>query len=55
MPLGPLVAGILLDALPARAAIGLFTAVALVLVVWGCLSPSIGAAPSLDELDRHPG
>jgi hypothetical protein len=55
VPLGPLVAGILLDALPARAAIGLFTAVALVLVVWGCLSPSIGAAPSLDELDRHPG
>ena len=55
VPLGPLVAGILLDALPARAAIGLFTGVALVLVVWGCLSPSIGAAPSLDELDRHPG
>ena len=55
VPLGPLVAGILLDALPARAAIGLFTAGALVLVVWGCLSPSIGAAPSLDELDRHPG
>jgi MFS family permease len=55
MPLGPLVAGILLDALPARAAIGLFAAVALVLVVWGCLSPSIRAAPSLDELDRHLG
>jgi MFS family permease len=55
MPLGPLVAGILLDAVPARAAIGLFAAVALVLVVWGVLSPSIGAAPSLDELDRHRG
>ncbi|HEX5877506.1 MAG TPA: MFS transporter [Actinomycetota bacterium] len=55
VPLGPLVAGILLDALPARAAIGLFAAVALVLVVWGCLSPSIRTAPSLDELDRHPG
>jgi MFS family permease len=54
-PLGPLVAGILLDALPARAAIGLFAAVALVLVVWGNLSPSIRAAPSLDELDRHRG
>jgi MFS family permease len=54
-PLGPLVAGILLDALAARAAIGLFAAVALVLVVWGNLSPSIRAAPSLDELDRHRG
>jgi MFS family permease len=55
MPLGPLVAGILLDALPARAAIGLFAAAALVLVVWGVLSPSIREAPSLDELDRHRG
>jgi MFS family permease len=54
-PLGPLVAGILLDAVAARAAIGLFAAVALVLVVWGVLSPSIRAAPSLDELDRHRG
>jgi MFS family permease len=51
-PLGPLVAGVLLDAVAARAAIGLFAAVALVLVVWGVLSPSIRAAPSLDELDR---
>ena len=55
VPLGPLVAGILLDAFPARAAIGLFTAVALVLVAWGSLSPSIRAAPSLDELGRHRG
>jgi MFS family permease len=52
-PLGPLVAGVLLDAVPARAAIGLFAAVALVLVVWGSLSPSIRAAPSLQELDAH--
>jgi MFS family permease len=50
-PLGPLVAGILLDALPARATIGVFTAVGLVLVVWGTLSPAIREAPSLDELD----
>jgi hypothetical protein len=55
MPLGPLVAGILLDAVPARAAVGLFAAVALLLVVWGVLSPSITAAPSLDELDRQRG
>jgi hypothetical protein len=40
---------------PARAAIGLFAAVGLVLVVWGSLSPSIRAAPSLDELDGHRG
>jgi hypothetical protein len=53
VPLGPLVAGVLLDAVPARAAIGLFTAAALVLVVWGSLSPSIRAAPSLDELDAR--
>jgi MFS family permease len=50
-PLGPLVAGFLLDTVPARAAIGLFAAVGLVLVVWGNLSPSIRAAPSLQELD----
>ena len=54
-PLGPLVAGVLLDAVPARAAIGLFAAVGLVLVVWGNLSPSIRAAPSLGELDSHRG
>ena len=53
MPLGPLVAGVLLDAVQARAAIGLFAAAALVLVVWGVFSPSIRTAPSLDELDRH--
>jgi hypothetical protein len=50
-----LVAGILLDAVPARAAVGLFAAVALLLVVWSVLSPSITAAPSLDELDRQRG
>jgi predicted MFS family arabinose efflux permease len=54
-PLGPLLAGVLLDAVPARVAIGLFAAVGLVLVVWGSVSPSIRAAPSLDELDRHLG
>ena len=54
-PLGPLLAGVLLDAVPARAAIGLFAAVGLVLVVWGSLSPSIRAAPSLRDLDRLRG
>ena len=48
-----LVAGVLLDAVAARAAIGLFAAVGLMLAVWGSLSPSIRAAPSLQELDAH--
>jgi len=51
LPLGPLVAGVLLDRLPAQAAIGFFALFGLVLAVWGTLSPSIRAAPSLDELD----
>jgi hypothetical protein len=50
-PLGPLVAGALLGATSERAAIAVFAAVAVVLAVWGTLSPSIRAAPSLDELD----
>ena len=50
-PLGPLVAGLLLDSVPARVAVGTFAAFGLVLAVWGSLSPSIRAAPSLEELD----
>jgi Transmembrane secretion effector len=50
-PLGPLVAGVLLANVSARAAIAVFAAFALVLALWGSLSPSIRAAPSLDELD----
>jgi predicted MFS family arabinose efflux permease len=50
-PLGPLVAGVLLDKVPARAAIAVFAAFGLVLAVWGTLSPSIRGAPSLEELD----
>ncbi|MCU1354382.1 MAG: hypothetical protein JWM05_3591 [Acidimicrobiales bacterium] len=49
-PLGPLVAGILLDRVTARATIGVFAACGLVLATWGTLSPAIRAAPSLDEL-----
>jgi MFS family permease len=55
MPLGPLVAGVLLDNLPARVAIGCFALFGLVLAIWGTFSPSIRAAPSLDELDRLRG
>ena len=49
-PLGPLVAGLLLD-VSARATIAVFAGFGLVLAVWGSLSPSVRTAPSLDELD----
>jgi MFS family permease len=49
-PLGPLAAGVLLGAVPERAAIGVFAVFGLVLALWGTFSPSIRAAPSLDEL-----
>jgi hypothetical protein len=49
-PLGPLAAGVLLDATSERIAIGVFAAVGLVLALWGTLSPAIRSAPSLDEL-----
>jgi hypothetical protein len=49
-PLGPLVAGALLEAASARATVGLFAAFGLVLAAWGTLSPSIRAAPSIDEI-----
>jgi MFS family permease len=49
-PLGPLVAGVVLGAASARATIAVFVVAAVVLAVWGTLSPAIRAAPSLDEL-----
>jgi hypothetical protein len=51
-PLGPLAAGVLLGAVSARATIAVFAAFGLVLAVWGTLSPSIRAAPSLDQLEE---
>jgi MFS family permease len=53
-PLGALVAGALLDATSARATVATFAGFALVLALWGTLSPSIRAAPSLAELDDLP-
>jgi hypothetical protein len=53
-PLGPLVAGALLEAASARATIAVFVVFALVLAVWGTLSPSIRAAPNLEELGDPP-
>jgi MFS family permease len=51
-PLGPLVAGFLLHAVSAREAVAVFAGLALVLALWGTLSPSIREAPRLDELSR---
>ena len=53
-PLGPLVAGLLLESASARATIAFFAVFTLALAVWGTLSPSIRSAPSLDELDALP-
>jgi hypothetical protein len=53
-PLGPLAAGLLLENVSARATIAVFAAFALILAVWGTLSPSIRSAPSLDELEKLP-
>jgi len=53
-PLGPLTAGVLLGAVSARATVAVFAAFGLVLAVWGTLSPSIRAAPSLDQLGEPP-
>jgi MFS family permease len=54
-PLGPLAAGFLLGAVSERAAIAVFAAFGLVLALWGTLSPSIRAAPSLAELRADEG
>lgn len=51
-PLGPLAAGLLLEATSARATVALFAAAGLALALWGTLSPSIRRAPSLSELER---
>ena len=53
-PLGPLVAGLLLSAVSARATVAVFAAAGLGLALWGTLSPSIRQAPSLDELSELP-
>jgi predicted MFS family arabinose efflux permease len=51
-PLGPLTAGVLLGATSPRLTIAVFAGVGALLAVWGTLSPSIRAAPSLDDLDE---
>jgi predicted MFS family arabinose efflux permease len=54
-PLGALAAGALLEATSARATVALFAAFGLALAVWGTLSPSIRAAPGIDDLDHLAG
>jgi hypothetical protein len=54
-PLGPLLAGLLLSTVSARATIAAFAASGLALALWGTLSPSIRAAPGLDELEQLAG
>jgi MFS family permease len=53
-PLGPLVAGLLLEQTSDRAAIAVFAVVGLALATWGTLSPSIRQAPSLADLHETP-
>ena len=51
-PLGPLVTGVLISDVSARAAVAVCVAFVLALAVWATFSPSIRAAPSLAELDE---
>ncbi len=53
-PLGPLVAGFLLEATSERATIAVFAVFGLALAVWGTLSPAIRAAPRLGETTPQP-
>ncbi len=46
-PLGPLVAGVLLDVTSERAAIAVFAVFGLALALWGTFSPAIRSAPRL--------
>jgi predicted MFS family arabinose efflux permease len=53
-PLGPLLAGVLLDH-SERATIGVLGMLAVVLALWGSTSPAIRTAPDLAELGRDLG
>lgn len=54
VPLGPLIAGLLLGWLSPRATVAVFTGLLLVLALIGTVSRSMRAAPSLAELDSLP-
>ena len=52
-PIGPLLTGILITEVSARAAVGLCVVIALVLALWATFSPAIRAAPSIDNLSSE--
>ena len=52
-PIGPLLTGILITEVSARAAVGLCVVIALVLALWATFSPAIRAAPSIDDLSSE--
>jgi hypothetical protein len=51
-PLGPLVAGVMLQSTTPRTTIAVFALTGLGLALWGTFSPAVRAAPSLDELEH---
>ena len=51
-PVGPLLAGFLLESTSERATVAVFAAAGLGLALWGTLSTAIKNAPSISELDR---
>jgi MFS family permease len=53
-PIGPLITGILITEVSARAAVGMCVVIALALALWATLSPAIRNAPSIDELAEVP-
>lgn len=54
MPLGPLSAGLLLGSFSARATVGVYACLLLLLCLFATLSRSIRDAPSLDDIDDLP-
>ena len=54
-PLGPLVAGFLLEKISARETIAFFCLFNVVLLTWGVFSPAIRHAPSLNDLATAEG
>ena len=54
-PIGPLITGVLITEVSARAAMGLCVGLALILALWATFSPAIRNAPSIDELAEVPG
>ncbi|MGH2759665.1 MAG: MFS transporter [Actinomycetota bacterium] len=48
-PLGPLIAGVLLSQSSPRLTVAVFSALSLVLALWGSLSPAVRRAPSLAD------